>query len=48
MAALGLVVLPVGVGDHPQVGQDLSQPGWVETTGGLQQDWFGLDDGVVR
>ena len=47
MAALGLVVGPVGVGDQLEVADDLAQAGRVEAAGGFEQDWFGVGGELV-
>ena len=47
MAALGLVVGPVGVGDQLEVADDLAEPGRVEAPGGFEQDWFGVGGELV-
>jgi hypothetical protein len=46
MAPLVPVVLVVGVGDQPQVADDLAESGWVEPPSRLQEHRFGLDRGV--
>jgi hypothetical protein len=45
MALFGSVVLAVGVGDPPQMTQGPPQLGWVQLSGRLQQDRFGLGGG---
>jgi hypothetical protein len=42
MAPLGLGVGALGVGGLPQVADDLSQPGWVQPSGRLQEHRLGL------
>ena len=42
MPLLGAAGLVVGVGDRLEVAKDPPQPGWVQPTGRLDQDWFGL------
>jgi hypothetical protein len=47
VASLGPVGFVVGVGDQPQMPQDLPQPGWVEPPGRVQEHWFGLGRNVA-
>jgi hypothetical protein len=48
MAALGLAVGGLGVGDQPQVADDSSQLGWVQPSGRIHQDRLGRGRGLGR
>ena len=47
MTSLPVTVGAVGVGDLEQVAEEPPQPGWVQPSGRLDQDWFGVGGDVV-